>query len=60
VRISNGDSPGVTKYRVEVQIGGKQTFLDQAAILHFETWNSYDVREFYESAGREHMPLCAA
>lgn len=52
-------SPGLTKYRVEFQVGGKQTFLDQIAILQFETHNSYDVRNFYESAVKEHMPLCS-
>ena len=53
------DNPGRTKYRVQVQVGGKRTFLDQIAILHFETRNSYDVREFYESAVIEHMPFCS-
>jgi hypothetical protein len=53
------DNPGLTKYRVEFQIGGKETFLDQIAILHFETRNSYDVREFYASALKEHMPFCS-
>lgn len=52
------DNPGRTKYHVEVQVGGKQTFLDQIAVLYFETRNSYDAREFYESAVKEHMPLC--
>jgi hypothetical protein len=52
------DNPGRTKYRVEVQVGGQQTFLDQIAVSHFETRNSYDVREFYESAVKEHMPFC--
>jgi hypothetical protein len=51
------DNPGRTKYRVEVQVGGQQTFLDQIAVSHFETRNSYDVREFYESTVKEHMPF---
>ena len=53
------DNPGRTKYLVEVQVGGQQTFLNQIAVLRFETRNSYDVLEFYESAVKEHMPLCA-
>jgi len=44
------DNPGLVNYRVEIRVGGKQTFLDQIAILHFETQHSYDVRAFYESA----------
>jgi hypothetical protein len=53
------DNPGLTKYRVEFQIGGQRTFLDQVAVLHFETRNSYDVREFYASAVKERMPFCS-
>jgi hypothetical protein len=52
------DNPGLVNYRVEIRVGGKQTFLDQIAILHFETQHSYDVRAFYESAVKEQMPLC--
>jgi hypothetical protein len=52
------DDPGLTKYRVELQIGGQQTLLEQAALLHFDTRNSYDVRQFYDSALKEHMPFC--
>jgi len=44
---------------VEIRVGGEQTFLDQIALLHFETRNSYDVRAFYESAIKEHMPFCS-
>jgi hypothetical protein len=53
------DNPGLVNYRVEIRAGGKQTFLDQIAILHFETQHSYDVRAFYESAVKEHMPFCS-
>jgi hypothetical protein len=53
------DNPGLVNYRVEIRVGGYQTFLDQIALLHFETRNSYDVRAFYESAIKEHMPLCS-
>jgi len=53
------DNPGLVNYRVEIRIGGKQTFLDQIAILHFETRHSYDVRAFYENAVKEHMPFCS-
>jgi hypothetical protein len=53
------DNPGLVNYRVEIQVGGNQTFLDQIALLHFETRNSYDVRAFYESAVKEHMPFCS-
>ena len=53
------DNPGLANYRVEIRVGGKQTFLDQIAILHFETQHSYDVRAFYESAVKEQMPLCS-
>jgi len=53
------DNPGLVNYRVEIRVGGEQTFLDQIALLHFETRNSYDVRAFYESAIKEHMPLCS-
>ena len=53
------DNPGLGNYRVEIRVGGKQTFLDQMALLHFETRHSYDVRAFYESAVKDHMPLCA-
>jgi len=53
------DNPGLVNYRVEIRVGGKQTFLDQIAILHFETQHSYDVRAFYESAVKEQMPLCS-
>jgi hypothetical protein len=52
------DNPGLVNYRVEIRVGGKQTFLDQIAILHFETRHSYDVRAFYESAVKEQMPFC--
>jgi hypothetical protein len=38
------DNPGLVNYRVEIRVGGNQTFLDQIALLHFETQNSYDVR----------------
>jgi hypothetical protein len=31
------DNPGLVNYRVEVRVGGNQTFLDQIALLHFET-----------------------
>jgi hypothetical protein len=53
------DNPGLVNYRVEIRVGGNQTFLDQIALLHFETRNSYDVRAFYESAVKEHMPPCS-
>jgi hypothetical protein len=53
------DNPGLVNYRVEIRVGGNQTFLDQIALLHFETRNSYDVRAFYESAVKEHMPFCS-
>ncbi len=53
------DNPGLVNYRVEIRAGGKQTFLDQIAILHFDTQHSYDVRAFYESAVKEQMPLCS-
>jgi hypothetical protein len=53
------DNPGLWNYRVEIRVGGKQTFLDQIAILHFETQHSYDVRAFYESAVKEHMLFCS-
>jgi hypothetical protein len=53
------DNPGLVNYRVEIRVGGKQTFLDQIAILHFETRHSYDVRAFYESAVKEQMPFCS-
>ena len=53
------DNPGLANYRVEIRVGGNQTFLDQIALLHFETRNSYDVRAFYESAVKEHMPFCS-
>jgi hypothetical protein len=53
------DNPGMVNYRVEIRVGGDQTFLDQLALLHFETRNSYDVRSFYESAIKEHMPFCS-
>ena len=52
------DNPGLTKYRVDLQIGGPHTLLVQEAPLHFVTRNSYDVREFYESALKEHMSFC--
>jgi hypothetical protein len=53
------DDPGLVNYRVEIRVGGKQTFLDQIAILHFETRHSYDVRAFYENAVKEQMPFCS-
>jgi hypothetical protein len=53
------DNPGLVNYCVEIRVGGKQTFLDQIAILHFETGHSYDVRAFYESAVKEQMPFCS-
>lgn len=53
------DNPGLVNYRVEIRVGGNQTFMDQIALLHFETRNSYDVRTFYESAVKEHMPFCS-
>jgi hypothetical protein len=53
------DNPGLVNYRVEILVGGNQTFMDQMALLHFETRNSYDVRAFYESAIKEHMPFCS-
>jgi hypothetical protein len=52
------DNPGLTKYRVEIRIAGEQNLLDQMALLHFETRNSYDAGAFYESAIKDHMPLC--
>jgi hypothetical protein len=54
------DSPGPTKYRVELVVSGERTLMDQAAVLHFETRKSYDVREFYRSAIEERMPVCPA
>jgi hypothetical protein len=53
------DNPGLVNYRVEIRVGGKQTFLDQIAILHFETQHSYDVHAFYENAVKEKMPFCS-
>lgn len=54
------NSPGPTKYRVELVVSGERTLMDQAAVLHFETRKSYDVREFYRSAIEERMPVCPA
>jgi hypothetical protein len=53
------ENPGLVNYRVEIRVGGNQTFMDQIALLHFETRNSYDVRAFYESALKENMPFCS-
>jgi hypothetical protein len=54
------DNPGQTRYRVHIQVSGQRTLLDQMAVLSFETRNSYDVREFYEGAVKEHMPTCSS
>jgi hypothetical protein len=54
------DNPGLTKYRVEIRIGGDKTLLEQIAIRYFETQKSYDVGTFYESAIEDQMPLCVA
>lgn len=53
------DGPGLTRYLVQIQVSGQQTQLDQMAVLSFETRKAYDVREFYESAVKEHMPVCS-
>ena len=54
------DAPGPAKYRVELTISGERTLMEQAAVLHFETRNSYDARQFYRSAIEERMPVCPA
>jgi hypothetical protein len=54
------DDPGPTKYRVELQVSGEQTMMDQAALLHFETRQVYNVRQFYDGAIEDQMPVCPA
>ena len=54
------DDPGPTRYRVELQVSGEHTMMDQAALLHFETRKAYNVRQFYQSAIEDQMPVCPA
>lgn len=56
--ISQSTLPGRTKYKIIIPIVGKHTLLNQASLRTFETQQSYDVREFYQNALNEKIPIC--